>query len=464
MSDTTLAMTASQLSRLRELTMFDKKEAAAIALCGRSKVSNPWTGGFDERFLIHEIVPIDLANYISRSVSDFELSTTPFFNALRLAERKNLAIAFVHSHPGNDSSFSPHDDASDDELYRLAFSRLESRSRHLSIVLARGGRISARAIDERLNKVDIQRITILGDRWEFRGRVGHEPGDEFDRQTRAFGADLSRALSSLRIAVVGCGGTGSAVAHLLARIGVREIGLIDPDVVERTNLSRVYFSTQTDASLSRPKVNVVGQGIANLGLPTSVKMICSNVAFDPAIDLLKSCDVVFGCTDDNLGRVILNRISHFYMIPVIDMGLLIEPIDDGFGCFDGRVTVLQPGHVCSSCRGLIDGEQLHREALELDERLLRERRQAGYVANRPEPSPVVVTFTTEVACMATNELMHRLIGFRGSAENCSERVRHFPYLKDSDTIPGGKPVDGCKLCNGRYVGRGDMTPSLDLVR
>jgi len=49
----------------------------------------------------------------------------------------------------------------------------------------------------------------------------------FDRSVRAFGADIQAALGDLRIAVIGAGGTGSAVAEQLVRLGVRHLTLID---------------------------------------------------------------------------------------------------------------------------------------------------------------------------------------------------------------------------------------------
>jgi hypothetical protein len=74
-----------------------------------------------------------------------------------------------------------------------------------------------------------------------------------------------------------------------------------------------------------------------------------------------------------------------------------------------------------------------------------------------------VTFTTETASVAVNELLHRLTGFRGHAGHCAERVRRFDYVKDADSVPGGKRRPECPLCSQRkYDGRGDMTPFLNL--
>ena len=43
------------------------------------------------------------------------------------------------------------------------------------------------------------------------------PPDQFDRNIRAFGGEIQRVLGDLHIAVVGCGGTGSAVTEQLVR-------------------------------------------------------------------------------------------------------------------------------------------------------------------------------------------------------------------------------------------------------
>ena len=40
-----------------------------------------------------------------------------------------------------------------------------------------------------------------------------------------------------------------------------------------------------------------------------------------AIDALSSCDVVFGCTDDQIGREVLNTAVYVYAQPYIDVGL-----------------------------------------------------------------------------------------------------------------------------------------------
>jgi molybdopterin/thiamine biosynthesis adenylyltransferase len=213
---------------------------------------------------------------------------------------------------------------------------------------------------------------VIGDRW-ITWASGQTPAAslELDRQSRAFGAASTIQIAGLKIGLVGCGGTGSAVASLLARVGVRKLALLDADVVEDTNLNRLHFATRVDASLRRQKVDVVGEGVAGIGLPVSVVRAAHFADRPEGLAILRSCDVVFGCTDDDLGREVLNRLAHFYFIPVIDLGLLIEPnVDGGYDTFDGRVTVVQPGYPCQSCRGLISEEQVYLDSLRRDPRLL----------------------------------------------------------------------------------------------
>lgn len=459
-------MLREQADRLSALLFRDDREAAAIALCGRSRVPNPWHGGTDERFVMREIIEVPQTAYSSRSADGFVWSTTPFYQALKRAETKDLAVAVFHSHPLGCLAFSPRDDIAEQELFEIAFNRLESRRPHVSVIMDPSQAMAARAYGPALKPEEVKNIVVIGERWSFVPSGSEsEPIPELDRQVRAFGRAASSVISQLRIGVVGCGGTGSAVASLLVRIGAHRLALIDPDYVDETNLNRLHFSTRVDASLRRMKVDVVAEGIARIGLPTSLVRIPRNADHADALEALRACDVVFGCTDDHLGREVLNRLAHFYMIPIIDLGLLIEPNDaGGYDCFDGRITVVQPGYACQSCRHLIDSEQLHLDSLRRDPQLLLERRRAGYVPDDPDPSPVVVTFTTELACLAVNELFHRVTGFRGSDQNCSEHVRQFQYLKNADTLAGCKPLATCKLCGQRrYDGRGDMTPMLDMT-
>lgn len=444
----------------------DGREYGALLICGRSRHIDPWTGELEERLLTRELVEVDESAFVERTPFKMTWSTTPFYNVLKRVEADGFGVAVVHSHPDGPLAFSSADNTAEQELFQIAADRLESERPLLSIVMDGVGNLVARAYESDLEPKEVDLIRVIGQHWRFSyGQHGAtRPSEVHDRQIRAFGAQATEDLGFLRIGIVGCGGTGSAVASLLARIGVRRLALFDPDTVDETSLNRLHFATQFDASLQREKVRVVGEGVATLGLKTSVRLFPYHVDDERCRDALRSCDVLFGCTDDHLGRNFLNRLAHFYLIPVVDLGLSIEPrTDSGYDAFDGRVTIVQPGYPCQHCRATINsGTMLAEDLRRHDSILYRQRRRAGYVPDAPDPSPVVVTFSTELAAMAVNEVFQRLTAFRGNEGSSAERVRRFDQVKDSDCIPGGIRRPGCKLCGTRrYDGRGDMPLFLD---
>ncbi len=183
-------------------------------------------------------------------------------------------------------------------------------------------------------------------------------------------------------------------------------------------------------------------------------------------DALRSCDLLFGCTDDNEGRLFLNRLAYFYLIPVIDVGLAIEVSrtePPEVKCLDGRVTVVAPTYTCMSCRGIIDNVAARDEALRRSNPAEYKRQKAeSYVFGEGDPRPAVVTFTTEAATMAVNEMLHRLQGFRGPTGAVAHRVRKFHLCEDFR--PGSRPSPDCPICNDRgFWGKGDMDPFLARV-
>nr|WP_287301218.1 ThiF family adenylyltransferase [Mesorhizobium sp.] len=71
------------------------------------------------------------------------------------------------------------------------------------------------------------------------------------RQEAAFGEPFNEKLRSLRVAIVGGGGTGSSVATLVARAGVGELIIIDGDLLEDSNLNRVRGYRRRDVGESK---------------------------------------------------------------------------------------------------------------------------------------------------------------------------------------------------------------------
>ena len=88
--------------------------------------------------------------------------------------------------------------------------------------------------------------------------------DRYSRQVLfpGIGPEGQAKLSASRIAIVGCGATGSVLASLLARAGVGTMRIIDRDFVESSNLQRQSLFDETDAEHSMPKAVAAARKIA----------------------------------------------------------------------------------------------------------------------------------------------------------------------------------------------------------
>lgn len=468
----TLALRAEQAQALKtHLLREDGRERAAYLLCSIAKVGvDPWERQAHERFLVRQVVPVPDAELLESTPTRVTWSTRSFVQVLKQADRAGQVVAIVHNHPAGQPCFSPQDDANEPELLQGAINRNGPGTRLLSLIMTSDGRLAGRIWRQptKTGQDPLAMIRVVGSRFDFHYAERGMAADmrAFHRQALAFGAALNQDLGKLRVGIVGCGGTGSAVAMLLARLGVGQIALFDNDIVDQTNLNRLHGARQADADAMRPKVEVVARAITELGLGVRVVPVDAWVGNPACRDALKCCDVLFGCTDDHDGRAFINRFAYYYLTPVIDIGLAIDVSDDAIPevkALDGRVTVLMPGHTCLICREVINSKIAADQALKRKNPAEYEKRKAeAYVFGEGNPSPAVVTFTTELACMGVNELIHRLQGFRGEDGHAANRVRKF-HLNE-DRRPGRAPEGYCPLCGTEENwGAGDVEPFMGRI-
>lgn len=296
-------------------------------------------------------------------------------------------------------------------------------------------------------------LRVVGDRIHILlGDERKDLADLFGRQVLALGADGQLVLGHMRIGVVGAGGTGSAVCEQLIRLGVGHITVIDPDAITDTNVTRVWGSTLDDVDV--PKVDIVARKAATIGTGTAVTAIHDTIANQAAAQALRHCDVIFGCTDDNVGRLVLSRLAYIHLIAVLDMGVRIATDGAHVTAIDARITYMAPGSACLDCRGWIDHERLAAEALPDDERAALE--PEGYVVGLGDPDPSVVPYTTAVAAHAVGDLLNRLFGF---APAPNDQILQF----HAHTIrtPARPAKDGHFCTDSFFIGAGDLDPFLD---
>ena len=438
-------------------------EAAAYMLFGSSDIAiDPWTHDQRLRLVSHKFVDIPTTDRISSSAMHVTWSTRSFMRLLGDATTAGKIPAIVHTHPGSYAFFSEQDDNNERELARTTI--LKGLRGLVSIVLGGDGSIASR-IWLAGNHFEIaDAIQIVGGRYirHGSGLTAGAPRAFLDRQRRLFGQRFNDLLKSLRVCVVGCGGTGSPVALLLARLGVGHIFLIDKDVVDETNLNRVHGSRRSD--IGRPKVEVLKREIDAMDLGCDVQISQVWIGDPKVRDTLKASDFVFGCTDDNSGRILMNRLAHFYGIPVIDVGLrMIAASDDHRHDLNGRVTTVVPGRPCLVCGGVINAARAHEEELQRHQPEEFQRRKAeAYAQGGGDPAPAVVTFTTEMASVAVNEMIAALSGFHGMEGMVPTRVRR--WHASDDRFLAVQPRDGCPVCQSDdNRGAGDVDPFLDMA-
>ncbi len=439
----------------------DKKEAVAIALCGRSITAER------RGLIVHELIPIPYYQCHTRAPDLVHWSTELVKEQLEKARKKHLSVVKIHCHPDGPAYFSHVDTQSDLELFDSVYGWVNDDGPHASLIMLPDGKLFGRFIEPDLSFTPIDRIRLVGDDlhfWDHQDTTQPLPEQSL-RSIQAFGEGTIGQLQKMRIAVVGCSGTGSPVIEQLARFGVGDLYLIDPDRIELKNLNRILNATMEDADSSRFKVDVQKAAIDRLGFGTKVHAYPCNLYDDP--DLLKdlaSCDFIFGCMDSVDGRHLLNTLATFYCIPYLDLG--VKLLADGCGGIDHICTTihyLQPGESLLERRvysaETLRAISLHRANPQEYERLQKE----GYIANLPVDSPAVISVNMQVAAFAVLELLARIHHFRYPIGSHSGNLKF--AVQRWDLVNGTfqpSADDHPKGLLTKYIGRGDMQPLLDL--
>ena len=132
--------------------------------------------------------------------------------------------------------------------------------------------------------------------------------DRYSRQILfpGIGAEGQRRLAAGKVAIVGCGATGSALTSLLARAGVGALRIIDRDYVEPSNLQRQSLFDEKDAAESLPKAIAAAQKIATFNSGITVEPKVEDLVPDNVEELLEEVDVILDGTDNFETRYLIN--------------------------------------------------------------------------------------------------------------------------------------------------------------
>jgi molybdopterin/thiamine biosynthesis adenylyltransferase len=146
-----------------------------------------------------------------------------------------------------------------------------------------------------------------------------ELAERYSRQMLfpAIGEQGQRRLLASRLAIVGCGATGSALASLLARAGVGMIRIIDRDYVEASNLQRQVLFDEADASEALPKAIAAAHKIAAFNSGIVIEPRVADLTPTNIDELFEGVQLILDGTDNFETRYLINDFAVKSSLPWI---------------------------------------------------------------------------------------------------------------------------------------------------
>jgi molybdopterin/thiamine biosynthesis adenylyltransferase len=246
--------------------------------------------------------------------------------------------------------------------------------------------------------------------------------ERYSRQIlfRGIGTEGQRRLASGRVAIVGCGATGSALASLLARAGVGTLRIIDRDYVEASNLQRQSLFDEKDAAESLPKPIAAARKIAAFNSEIAVEPRVEDVVPGNINALLDGMDVILDGTDNFETRYLLNDYAVKNSLPWIYTAAV--------GSYGVTLNVLPGKTACLACvfpdapRGMVE---------------------------TCETSGILNTVVNLVASIAATEAVKLLVG-GGAVQHLRKTLWSFDvWTNEQAEIAAANPRPDCRACGER---------------
>src|SRR5213080_4594456 len=230
----------------------------------------------------------------------------------------------------------------------------------------------------------------------------------FNRSALVLGLDVMRTIMHDQvISIVGVGGLGSIVAEHLIHMGFHEINLIDPDVLEMSNLNRVVGAYYEDAQQKRYKVDVVKRHLTNIN-PKATVVACKRDVHDKEMEsVLALSDWMIVATDNHSSRLRTQELSVKYFVPLLSVGVNITVKENTIEDMSGEVITTRVGdYLCLNCLHRINPIKVASER-HPDQTIRDELVKRGYVTGQDVKEPAVKTLNTTLATMAVEVLINQ---------------------------------------------------------
>jgi len=140
-------------------------------------------------------------------------------------------------------------------------------------------------------------------------------------------------LGRAKVLLIGAGGLGCPAAYYLAAAGVGTLGIVDDDVVDRSNLQRQIL--HTDDRVGRPKVESARQTLLGLNPSIDVKTFETRLTSENVEEIFDGWDIVLDGSDNFPTRYLVNDAC---------VKLDIPNVHGSIYRFEGQVSVFWPGY------------------------------------------------------------------------------------------------------------------------
>ena len=335
--------------------------------------------------------------------------------AIRIAREEGVGLAFMHSHPGPGwQSMSSADIIAERDV--LAYPAGATGLPLVGLTIGGDGYWSARFWERRDGEMQrswCDKVRIVGAnsyRINFNDHAA-PPTSRREILRRTFdtwGAQSQNTIARMKVGIVGLGSVGCFVAESMARIGVSNATLVDPDRVEEHNLDRLLYATVKD--IGRLKVELAEQEMRKHATAEKIDVNALPISIhdERAYKEIIDCDIIFSCVDKPVARDVLNYVANAHLIPVIDGGIAVETDEANDRLFSAhwRAHIITPYHQCLRCNGQYNSSDV---IMELDGSL----DDPSYVRNLPieqrQGNQNVFPFSQGVAAMEVNLMLRYVL-------------------------------------------------------
>jgi molybdopterin/thiamine biosynthesis adenylyltransferase len=381
-------------------------------LCFIGVIPSMWSWG--KLFLVQEVHFLGHEDYMHQSAVYVEPRKEVQSKLFREILGKGFEVFTIHTHLGR-IPFSPTDRESIIDVTQVLNGHIYGNvifHNHFDY-------FSGRFYDPELQKIKyIDRLDVVGNGIELflnDQSNPNQPEDENSERHRQYLIPglIKRRIESARVAVIGLGGNGAPVLEHLACIGFGcgeggKVFLIDDDIVEASNLARLPYASRKDKG--KLKIDVALRYLKWKTPKAKVEALPMSVLKPYVLDKLKSCNIMFGCTDSESSRKVLNELSISCLIPYIDLGCGILPGEGSDYFSGGQVRTVLPGvGPCLVCVNGLDANQMARETYSEEE--VNMRIKAGYIKGFDKnPTASILHLNTTVASQSISQAIKMIMG------------------------------------------------------